>query len=99
MTTGQHSSTKTMTADEIQDWLAEQIAEQLGIDADEIDIKAPFDSYGLESVQVMSIAKLGKQRFGLHISPLLMWNYPNIDSLSQYIADELVNAELETFEI
>ncbi|MBW4563647.1 MAG: acyl carrier protein [Mojavia pulchra JT2-VF2] len=99
MTTSQHSSAQTMTADEIQDWLADQIAEQLGIDADEIDIKVPFDSYGLDSVQAMSIANLGKQRFGLQISPLLMWNYPNIDSLSQYIADELETSELETFEI
>jgi acyl carrier protein len=88
-----------MTADEIQDWLACQVAEQLGIDSDEIDIKAPFDIYGLDSVQTMKIATLGKQYFGLQLSPLVMWNYPNIESLSQYLAEELKVSELELFEI
>jgi acyl carrier protein len=88
-----------MTAEDIQDWLAAQIAEQQGIDADEIDIKAPFDSYGLDSVQIMKIASLGKQYFGLQLSPIVMWNYPNIQSLSQYLAEEIKSSELEVFEI
>lgn len=95
----QQFSAKPMTADEVQDWLASQIAEQLGTDADEIDIRVPFDSYGLDSVQAMSIANFGKQHLGLNISPLVMWNYPNIESLSQFLADELAAANLETFEI
>lgn len=88
-----------MTAEDIQDWLAAQIAEQQGIDVDEIDIKAPFDSYGLDSVQIMKIASLGKQYFGLQLSPIVMWNYPNIESLSQYLAEEIKSSELEVFEI
>ncbi|KJH71718.1 hypothetical protein UH38_11505 [Aliterella atlantica CENA595] len=90
---------KQMNAEEVQDWLANQIAEQLGTDADEIDIRVPFDSYGLDSVQAMSIANFGKQHLGLNISPLVMWNYPNIESLSQFLAEELAQANLETFEI
>lgn len=90
---------KPMNAEEVQDWLANQIAEQLGTDADEIDIRVPFDSYGLDSVQAMSIANFGKQHLGLNISPLVMWNYPNIESLSQFLAEELAQANLETFEI
>lgn len=95
----QQLSTKPMTADEMQDWLACQIAEQLGVDSDEIDIRAPFDSYGLDSVQAMSIANLGKQHFGLQLSPLLMWNYPNVESLSKHLFEELEASELEMFEI
>ncbi|MDM9383458.1 acyl carrier protein [Chlorogloeopsis sp. ULAP01] len=88
-----------MTAEDMQDWLASQIAEQLGIEPDEIDIKVPFDSYGLDSVQIVSIANLGKQYFGLQLSPLLLWNYPNIESLSEYLVEELKIAKLEVFEI
>lgn len=90
---------KQMSAEEVQDWLASQIAEQLGTDADDIDIRVPFDSYGLDSVQAMSIANLGKQHLGLNISPLVMWNYPNVESLSQFLAEELAQANLESFEI
>lgn len=89
----------SVTAEDIQDWLASQIAEQLGVDSDEINLKLPFDSYGLDSVQTMKIANLGKQYFGLQLSPLVMWNYPNIESLSQYLAEEIKASELEIFEI
>lgn len=84
---------------DIQDWLAAQIGEQLGIESDDIELHTPFHTYGLQSVQAMAIAGLGKQRFGLEISPLTLWNCPNIASLSQYIAKELALNENESFEI
>ena len=90
---------KLMAAEEIQEWLARQIAEQIGVDADEIDIRVPFESYGLDSVQAMSIANFGKQYLGLQLSPLVIWNYPDVESLSQYLASQLEESELETFEI
>lgn len=90
---------QSMSVEEIQDWLASQIAEQLGADADEIDLRVPFDHYGLDSVQTMSIANLGKQYFGLQLSPIVIWNYPNVESLSQYLADELKKSEMEVFEV
>jgi acyl carrier protein len=95
----QHPSTPSMSAEDIQDWLASQIAEQLGVDPDEIDIRVPFDSYSLDSVQIMSIASLGKQYLGLQLSPLVIWNYPNIDSLSHYLAQELQASEIEVLEL
>jgi hypothetical protein len=47
----------------------------------------------------MSIANLGKQYFGLQLSPLVIWNYPNIESLSQYLAEELQTSEIEVLEL
>ena len=88
-----------MTEEAIQDWLASQIAEQINIDADEIDTKASFESFGLDSVQAMSLAHLGKEYFGVQLSPLEIWNHPNIESLSQYLVEQIEVAELETFEI
>jgi acyl carrier protein len=93
------TNTVSMTLEDIQDWLATQIAEQLGRKPEEIDIKLPFDSYGLDSVQIVSITNLGKQYFGLQISPLVLWNYPNIESFSRYLLTELKTAKLEIFEI
>ena len=90
---------ESMSAEEIQDWLATQVAQQLGVEPDEIDLKVPFDSYGLDSVQTMNIANLGKQYFGLQLSPLVMWNYPNIESLSHYLAEELEASEIEVLEL
>ena len=91
--------TMLMIADDIQDWLASQIAEQIGVDPDDIDPRAPFDSYGLDSVQIMGIASLGKQYFGLQLSPIVIWNYPNIELLSQYLAKELERLDIEILEL
>lgn len=88
-----------MSETEIQDWLAVQIAEQLGIDEAEIELDTPFDSFGLDSVQTMSIANLGKEKFGLHLSPLVIWNYPNIETLSRYLVQELAALDLEILEL
>lgn len=90
---------ESLTSDDIQDWLVSQIAAQLGMDADEIDVRVPFDSYGLNSMQAMNIANLGKQHLGISFSPLAIWNYPNVASLSEYLAQELESSESETFEI
>jgi acyl carrier protein len=80
--------------EDIQDWLASQIAEQLGVDADDIDVRSPFESFGLDSVQIMNIANLGKQYFGLNLSPIVIWNYPNVESLSRYLTEELQGVEM-----
>lgn len=88
-----------ISVEEIQDWLSKQIAIQTGSDPDEIDIRIPFHRYGLDSVQAMNIASLGEQQFGIQLSPLEMWNYPNIASLSKYLAEKLANADVEFFEI
>lgn len=84
---------------DIQDWLAAQIGEQLSINADEIDMRTPFHSYGLQSVQAMAIANAGQQRFGLNISPLTLWNCPNIASLAEHIFSEINSDDSESFEI
>lgn len=84
---------------DVQDWLAERVAEQLGTDADEIETNRPFHSYGLDSVQAMAIATQGKQRFGLEISPLVIWNCPTIESLSEHIVKEIATDDSDLFEI
>ena len=93
------SESSPMDLSDIQDWLAEQVAGQLCIEADDVDTRSPFHSYGLDSVQAMAIATQGKQRFGLEISPLVIWNCPTIDSLSAHIVEELAADDSDLFEI
>ena len=84
---------------DIQNWIAEQVGMHIGVEADEVDLDTPFSQYGLCSVQAMSIAIAGKQRFGIEISPLIMWNFPTIASLSSHIAEEFNDSDRESFEI
>jgi acyl carrier protein len=86
------------TAKLIQDWLINQIAEQLHMDCDQVNIKEPFDSYGLNSSQALIIAVKAKKQFGFKLSPVLLWHYPNIESLSHRLVEEFAMTE-QVFEI
>lgn len=86
-----------LAVEDVQDWLATQIAAQIGSEPDEIDFHTPFHRFGLNSVQAMDIAQLGQQQFGIQLSPLAMWNCPNVTALAEHVVSEL--ADSETFEI
>jgi acyl carrier protein len=97
--TEQLQSIHPPTAEEIQEWLATQIAEQVGIDPDEIDLRVPFSSYGLTSLQATSITTLGQEQFGLPLSPLIVWSFPNVETLSQFLSEKLAGSDMEMLEI
>ena len=91
---------KLQTAADIQDWLVERIAKEIGVGTENINIKEPFDNYGLDSVLALEIASAVKQKLGLDMSPLLLVHYPTIESLSQHLAKQLeAKSETEIFEI
>lgn len=93
------SEPKFLTAKDIQTWLVECIARELGVTPENINIQEPFDSYGLDSVLALEIASAGKQFLGLDFSPLLLVHYPTIESLTQHLAQELEASATEILEI
>lgn len=102
--TAPHGETDTLalqpsSVEDLQDWLAHQVAIQIGEDPEDIDIHTPFNQFGLDSVQAMGIAALGKQQLGVEVSPLVMWSCPTINALSHYLAEEIARSETETFSI
>jgi acyl carrier protein len=86
------------TPEAIQAWLIQQFAQQLQIEANQIDIKASFESYGLDSSQILIIAGKAEKAFGFKLSPTLLWHYPTIESLSHRLVEDFVGAE-QIFEI
>jgi len=88
-----------LTAEAIQAWLVARISEQLGVKPEDIDIHEPLDSYGLESAQAMVLASKAEKLLGFELSPILLWHYPTIASLSQRLAEESAAADSESFEI
>ncbi len=88
-----------LTAETIQTWLVSQLAEQLGVESDEIDIRAPWDSYGLDSAQAMMLMSKAEKLLEFQVSPMLLWHYPTIESFSQRLAEEVKDLDSEFFEI
>ncbi|WP_414548496.1 thioester reductase domain-containing protein [Anabaena sp. CCY 0017] len=77
------------SAADIQAWLVTNLAELIGVETDEIDINENLETYGLDSAQAMTLVSKLEKLLGFQPSPVLLWHYPNIASLSQRLAEEL----------
>jgi thioester reductase-like protein len=76
------------SAEDIQTFLVSNLAELLKVETDEIDIQENLENYGLSSAQAMMIVSRLEDLLGFQPSPVLLWHYPNIESLSQRLAEE-----------
>lgn len=91
---------QSYTAEEIKAWLVLHISEQLKVNPNDIDVQQRLDSYGLESAQAMLLVSQAEKFFGFQLSPILLWHYPTIETLSQRLAEEEVEvSQSEIFEI
>ena len=85
----------TLTAQDIQSWMLSQLAEQLNIEADEIDIQEPLDTYGLDSAEAMILASKAEKLLGFELPLNLLWLYPNVEALSERLAEEVVERKAQ----
>src|SRR5215472_10516589 len=72
----------------IQDWLVTRLSEVLGVEPQDIDIREPFTSYGLTSVDAVGLSGDLEEWLGLSLSPTLAYEYPTIEILSRHLAGE-----------
>jgi acyl carrier protein len=76
---------------DVEEWIVKYIAELLEIETDEVATTVPFDRYGLDSsASVGLMGDLGDW-LGQDLEPTLMYDYPNIDSLLDYINTEVLS--------
>ena len=66
----------------IQTWLVSEISSLLGVNPEEINIREPLDSYGLDSAQTIIIASKAEKFLGFKLSLIHLWYYPTIEELS-----------------
>jgi acyl carrier protein len=76
------------SATEIQAWIVAYLAELLGVDSDELDVKIPFDRYGLDSVAAIGMTGELENWLGCPIDPTLIYDYPTIESFAQHLTEE-----------
>jgi acyl-CoA synthetase (AMP-forming)/AMP-acid ligase II/acyl carrier protein len=87
----QESFKPTLTEKEIQTWLISHLAMYLKIPPDEIDIQEPFTAYGLDSAVAVSMTGELAQLIGCELGLTLLWEYPTIETLAQYLVEEYSN--------
>lgn len=73
-------------ADEIQAWLVARLSRQLRIGPDELNVREPLASYGLDSRAALSLSGEMEEWLGRRLSPTLVWDYPTIEEIALHLA-------------
>ena len=82
------AGSKSEQAQIIEKWLVEQLAESLSVPADQIDIRQPFISFGLDSAQAVGLAGDLEEWLDRPLAPTLIWDYPTIEILAKHLSSE-----------
>jgi len=72
----------------IKTWLLSKMAAQLKVPFGEISARHSFMHYGLDSLQLVSLAGELEAWLGRQLSPTLLYEYPTIEALAHYLGEE-----------
>jgi len=73
-------------ADEIRDWLVQQVAVELSVDPATIDVHIPLTRLGLDSLTAVILSGGLEEWLGVSLPPELIEEFGTIDSLACYLA-------------
>ncbi len=73
---------------EIEDWIVQRVAETLAVDAHGLDRTLPFAEFGFDSRTAVRLSGELEELLGLELSPTLVWDYPTIESMAKFLAEE-----------
>ena len=79
----------------LREWLGQWLITRGGVAPEDIQGDKPFADYGLDSMTAVELSGELEDWVGVELTPIAAWNYPTIDRLSDFIADQLTGAERE----
>lgn len=74
------------TEQSITRWLTAHLADQLGMRPEQIDPAATFAEQGVDSMMAIVMSGDLGEWSGLDIDPTVLYEYPSISSLAQYVS-------------
>jgi len=75
------------SAEDIQAWLVDKVAELAGTEADRIDLSEPVAYYGLDSIAAVSLSGELQDWLRRQVPPTLVYDCPSIDAMVRYLSD------------
>lgn len=75
-----------ITREAIQGWLAERVADRLGVEPHEVDASVPFAEYGLSSTEAVMLSGDLEDWLGRRLPATLLWDHPTLESLARHLA-------------
>jgi acyl carrier protein len=74
------------SAQAILDWFVLRFSEVLGVDPDRIDVYQPTSTYGLGSVQVLSLIGELEDWLGRYLPGTVLWDYSTLAEVAEALA-------------
>jgi alkylation response protein AidB-like acyl-CoA dehydrogenase/acyl carrier protein len=75
--------------EEIEEWLSELIASRKQLSDSMIGTDVPFSDFGVDSLDAVLMVESIEEYLGLTLEPTVLWNYPTIHALANFLASEL----------
>ncbi|TWU49598.1 AMP-binding protein [Rubripirellula reticaptiva] len=73
-----------------QNWMSQWLIARAGVDPIDVALEKPFTDYGLDSMTAVEMSGEIEDWSGVELTPIVAWNYPNTASLSEFIADQII---------
>lgn len=73
----------------ISAWLIAEVAELLSVAARDLAVDKPLANYGLSSMTGVILSGDLEEWLGIQLDPAVAWEYPTIESLASYLAEQL----------
>lgn len=73
----------------IHTWLVSYLSELLLVEPHEIDVQLPFEYYGMASLEVLRLTRALEDWLGRQLSLKLVYEYPTVEVLARYLAEEV----------
>ena len=77
-----------MTANEVETWLRERMAEELGVEPGAIDRDESFAGLGLTSMNAVTLSGELETHMGQTLPPTLLWDEPSLAELMAFLVRE-----------
>lgn len=82
------TETKLRTVEQIEEWLTVNVARELELDPDKIDIHQRLSRYGLDSLVAVGLSGELEVWLGRELPPDLLTSFPTIEVLAQSLVEE-----------
>jgi acyl carrier protein len=73
---------------EIEIWIAEKLAAQLNTSPEQMDVNAPFTSFGIDSIAIFTLTGDLAEWLDRDLPFTLLWEYPTIHALAHQLSQE-----------
>jgi polyketide synthase 13 len=80
--------TNQHTFESVVQWLRSRVSSRSGLELEAIDPDEEVSSYGLTSMEAISLTAELEEYLGIRIDPTLVWEHPSINGLVSHLHED-----------